>query len=67
MWVAGSYAEPLQSDENSESWPAFLMDPHTDRLSANRQRQVCIWSSCCKLLPHYVERDSICVCLSFCR
>lgn len=34
MWVAGSYAEPLQSDENSESWDAMLMDPHTDRLSA---------------------------------
>jgi hypothetical protein len=38
--VTGSYAEPLQSDENSESWDAFLKDPHTDRLSANRQRQM---------------------------
>lgn len=40
MWVEGSYAEPLQTDEGPYSWPAYLWDPHTDRQSANRQRQV---------------------------
>ncbi len=24
MWMAGSYAEPLQTDEQPESWPAYL-------------------------------------------
>eukprot|EP00698_Gefionella_okellyi_P001369 TRINITY_DN11315_c0_g1_i1.p1 TRINITY_DN11315_c0_g1~~TRINITY_DN11315_c0_g1_i1.p1 ORF type:complete len:1142 (-),score=234.82 TRINITY_DN11315_c0_g1_i1:23-3307(-) len=40
MWVAGSYAEPLQSDEEAESWNAYLWDPHTDRENANRVRQM---------------------------
>lgn len=38
MWVAGSYAEPLQTDEGPYSWPAAVLDPHTDRQSGNRQR-----------------------------
>ena len=40
MWAAGSYAEPLQGDEGPYSWPAYVWDPHTDRQSANRQRQM---------------------------
>jgi hypothetical protein len=40
MWIAGSYAEPMQTDEGPYSWPAYLLDPHTDRQSANRNRQV---------------------------
>ena len=39
MWVAtGSYAEPLQSDEQPESWVAFTPDLHTARLTANQMR-----------------------------
>jgi hypothetical protein len=26
MWAAGSYAEPLQGDEQPTSWAAFLRD-----------------------------------------
>ena len=41
MWVAtGSYAEPLQSDEQPESWHAFTPDLHTARLTANRMREM---------------------------
>ena len=41
MWVAtGSYAEPLQSDEQPESWTAFTPDLHTARLTANRMREM---------------------------
>jgi hypothetical protein len=41
MWAAtGSYAEPLQTDEGPYSWNAYLLDPHTDRQSANRERQM---------------------------
>lgn len=41
MWVAtGSYAEPLQSDEQPESWVAFTPDLHTARLTANRMREM---------------------------
>jgi hypothetical protein len=41
MWVAtGSYAEPLQSDEQPESWHAFTPDMHTARLTANRMREM---------------------------
>ena len=41
MWVAtGSYAEPLQSDEQPESWNAFTPDLHTARLTANRMREM---------------------------
>eukprot|EP01046_Picozoa_sp_COSAG06_P092494 COSAG06_NODE_38722_length_420_cov_1.052960_1_plen_38_part_10 len=37
MWVAtGSYAEPLQSDEQPESWVAFTPDLNTARLTANQ-------------------------------
>ena len=43
MWAAGSYAEPLASDEQPTSWTFFTADLHTDRLSANRQRSVA-WS-----------------------
>ncbi len=66
MWVTGSYAEPLQSDENPESWSAFLMDPHTDRLSANRQRQMnydyaqsklCQYSAMPGFMSHQTERQ----------
>ena len=41
MWTAtGSYAEPLQSDEQPESWHAFTPDLHTARLTANRMREM---------------------------
>lgn len=41
MWVAGkSYAEPLMSDEQPASWKFYEPDLHTDRLAANRQREV---------------------------
>ena len=40
MWAAGSYAEPLQSDEQTTSWTAFVQDIHIDRTDANRQRQM---------------------------
>jgi len=40
MWAAGSYAEPLQSDEQTTSWQAYVQDPHIDRGDANRQRQM---------------------------
>lgn len=40
MWAAGSYAEPLQSDEQTTSWTAFLPDIHIDRGDANRQREI---------------------------
>jgi len=41
MWVAtGTYAEPIQSDEQPESWRAFTPDLHTARLTANRMRQM---------------------------
>ena len=41
MWVqGGTYAEPLMSDEQPGSWMFYEADLHTDRLSANRQRQV---------------------------
>jgi hypothetical protein len=41
MWVqGGTYAEPLMSDEQPGSWMFFEADLHTDRLSANRQREV---------------------------
>jgi hypothetical protein len=40
MWTAGSYAEPLQTDEGPYSWNAYILDPHTDRQSANRNRQM---------------------------
>ena len=38
MWTAGSYAEPLQTDEGPYSWNAFIQNPHTDHQSANQQR-----------------------------
>jgi hypothetical protein len=40
MWAAGSYAEPLQSDEQTTSWTAFVQDIHIDRGDGNRQRQM---------------------------
>ncbi len=40
MWAAGSYAEPLQSDEQTTSWTAFQPDIHIDRTDANRQREI---------------------------
>lgn len=41
FWTqTGSYAEPLQSDEGPYSFNAYLLDPHTDRQSANRERQM---------------------------
>jgi hypothetical protein len=42
MWTAGSYAEPLQSDENPETWAGDIVldDIHTDRLLANQLRMV---------------------------
>ena len=41
MWaLGGTYAEPLASDENPETWPFSEADLHTDRLLANRQRRV---------------------------
>ena len=39
MWAAGSYAEPLQSDEQTTSWTAFMPDIHIDRGDANRVRE----------------------------
>jgi PAN domain len=39
IWGAGSYAEPLQSDEQPESWAPFSQDLHSDRLSANQVRR----------------------------
>lgn len=38
FWVAGSYAEPLQSDEQTESWTALVQDVHIDRTDADHQR-----------------------------
>ena len=40
MWAAGSYAEPLQSDEQTTSWEAYVQDLHIDRTDGNRQRQM---------------------------
>jgi hypothetical protein len=40
MWAAGSYAEPLQSDEQTTSWTAYVQDIHIDRGDGNRQRQM---------------------------
>ena len=40
MWAAGSYAEPLASDEQPTSWTFFTADLHTDRLAGNKQRSV---------------------------
>jgi len=40
MWAAGSYAEPLQSDEQTTSWTAYTRDPHIDRTDGNRQREM---------------------------
>jgi hypothetical protein len=40
MWAAGSYAEPMQSDEQPESWQAVVPDPSTDRCSANHVRRM---------------------------
>jgi hypothetical protein len=40
MWAAGSYAEPLQSDEQTTSWTAYVPDVHIDRTDGNRQRQM---------------------------
>jgi hypothetical protein len=42
MWVAGSYAEPLMTDENAQTWggQSLLGDPRTDRMSANRVRHM---------------------------
>lgn len=42
MWTAGSYAEPLQSDENPETWAGSILvaDIHTDRLLANHLRDI---------------------------
>ena len=40
MWAAGSYAEPLQSDEQTTSWTAFIQDIHIDRTDGNRQREM---------------------------
>ena len=40
MWAAGSYAEPLQSDEQTTSWTAYNQDIHIDRGDGNRQRQM---------------------------
>jgi len=40
MWTAGSYAEPLQSDEQTTSWTAYVQDIHIDRTDGNRQRQM---------------------------
>lgn len=42
MWTAGSYAEPLMSDENSESWSSSIQiaDIHTDRVAGNHLRDV---------------------------
>ena len=36
MWAAGSYAEPLQSDEQTTSWTAYVQDIHIDRTDGNR-------------------------------
>ena len=38
-WIAGSYAEPIMSDEQPESFPYYVRDLHTDRVSANRVRE----------------------------
>ena len=44
MWAqGGTYAEPLQGDEQPGSWMFYEADLHTDRLSANRQRETA-WS-----------------------
>jgi len=44
MWAeGGTYAEPLQSDEQPGSWMFYEADLKTDRLSANRQRETA-WS-----------------------
>ena len=40
MWAAGSYAEPLQSDEQTTSWTAYVQDIHIDRTDGNRQREM---------------------------
>ena len=41
MWaLGGGYAEPLMSDEQPGSWMFYETDLKTDRLSANRERQV---------------------------
>lgn len=40
MWTAGSYAEPLQSDEQTTSWTAYVQDIHIDRTDGNRQREM---------------------------
>ena len=40
MWAVGSYAEPLQSDEQTTSWLAYLQDIHIDRTDGNRQREM---------------------------
>ena len=41
FWApTGSYAEPIQSDEQPESWHAFTPDLHTARLTANRMREM---------------------------
>jgi hypothetical protein len=39
MWAVGSYAEPLQSDEQTTSWTAYVPDIHIDRTDGNRQRE----------------------------
>jgi len=40
MWAAGSYAEPLQSDEQPESWQEVVPEPKTDRASADHLRRM---------------------------
>jgi hypothetical protein len=40
MWAVGSYAEPLQSDEQTTSWIAYVQDIHIDRTDGNRQREM---------------------------
>ena len=42
MWAAGSYAEPMQSDEQPESWQAVVPDPSTDREAQSpKARETC--------------------------
>lgn len=40
MWAAGSYAEPLQSDEQPESWESVVPEPKADRASADHLRRM---------------------------
>ena len=67
MWAAGSYAEPLQSDEQTTSWTAFVQDVHIDRGDANRQRQMNYDYAQSKLcqpsaMPGFFHHNIECVC-----